>query len=181
MEHNNGYTEQCNDWSEHSTTRINGYVAYATAPGCQATAHPQPPGAPRLLDHALHALWQTPLPLCDWTRAWPQILSLGEQSQTTSHAHLCPATHGGAGAGAVGPAADVSHALRGAVRHWLPVADTTRGQVARSHGVGQLGHNGVCDRRDGRQSTRGQYVGTRGERSSLAQAVTGGSAPCTRR
>jgi hypothetical protein len=180
MEYSNGCAEQCKNWSECFTACIDGHLAQATTYDWRAAAGPQPAGYPWIPDHAIHAVWQTPLPVCDRTRAWTQILSLGEQNRATTHTHLCPANEGCAGSGAVGPAADVSHPFGGAVRHCLRVAHTTCRAVARTNVVGQL----LCagsDRCDGRQSTGGQHVRTRSESPSLAQAVTGGGAPCTRR
>jgi hypothetical protein len=179
----NGYAEQYKDWSEEVefTTDFHRDVAKAAAYDRHANAHPYPAGHSWFLDYAVHALWQTPLSLCDGTRAWPQVLSLSEQSWTTTHTHLCSAHHGGAGAGAVGPTTEGSRARRGVVRHWLRVTHTTRRQVTRSHVGGQLSGGGVSHRREGRQSPRGQHVGTRGERSALVHAVPGGGAPCARR
>jgi len=181
MEHSNGYTEQCKDWSDRCTERINCHAAHAAAHDRQATAHPQPAGHPRLPDHALHALWQTTLPLCDRTWAWSQILALGEQRRETPPAPLCAPGHGCAGATAVGSLPDVARPPGGAVRHRLRVADAPRRPVARSPVVGQLSRDGVCDRRDGCWSTGGQYVGTRKERPALGRAATGGGSPCTSR
>ena len=181
MEQRNGYREQCKDWSDQCTTCIDSHVTYAAAHDWQATADLQPAAHPRLIDYAVHALWQPSLPLCNWTRAWTQVLSLDEQSRPTPHTYLCPANTGGAGAGAVGPTADGSYALRGVVRHWLRVAHAPCWQVTRSDVVGQLACGGVSNRHDRRWSVGRQYAGTCRERSSLAQTVTGGGAPCARR
>ena len=181
MEDINGYAEQCKDWSEEFTTDFNGDVAYAAARNRQATTCLHPTGHSWLPDYALHALWQTPVSLCDRTRAWAQVLSLSEQSWPTSDTDLCPARHGGAGAGAVGPTADCAHARRRAVRHWVRVTHAPCRQVARSDGVGQLACDGVCDRYHGRQSARGQHVGARSEQSALAHPVSGGGISCARR
>ena len=75
MEHSNGYAEQCKNWSDCFTACIGYHATHAAAQDRQATAHSQPAGDTRIIDHAVHALWQTALPMCDWTRAWPQILS----------------------------------------------------------------------------------------------------------
>jgi hypothetical protein len=181
MKEINGYAEQCKDWSEEFTTDFNSDVAYAPARDRQAVACPQCAGDSWIPDHAIHALWQTALPVCDWARAWTQVLSVGEQSWTTAHAYLCPADNGGAGAGATSSTADGAHALRGVVRHWLRIAHAPCRPVTRSDGVGQHVGSDVCGRYHGRQSTRGQHVGTRREGSALAYPVTGGGAPCARR
>lgn len=181
MEYTNGYTEQCKDWSDHCTERLDGHATHAAAQGEQATAHPQPAGHPRIPDHAVHAVWQTTLSLCGRTWAWSQVLSLGEQSRTTPPPPLCAPGAGRPGAGAVGTAADVSHPPGGAVRHRLRVTHATRRSVARTNVVGQPNRGGVCDRRDCRWSTRGQHVGTRRERPPLARATTRGGARCRRR
>jgi hypothetical protein len=180
MDSINGYAEQCKDWSDQFTTGINGHLAYATAHDRQAAACPQSAGHSRIIDHTVHAVWQTTLPLCDWTRAWPQILSLSEQSGETPPPHLYISGDRRTGSGAIGTAPNLSHALGGAVRHHLRVTHPTGNSVARTNVAGQLASGGVS-RCDGRQSTRGQHVGTRRERSALAHAVTGGGAPCTRR
>jgi hypothetical protein len=180
MKYTNGYTEQCQNWSEYFTARINGHAAQATAYDRQAAACPQPAGHPRIIDHAVHALWQTPLPVCDRTRAWPQILSLGEQSRETSSPHLCPPGDRRADSGAIVTAPHLSHPSGGAVRHRLRVTHATRRLVARTNVVGQLPCGGLS-RCDGCQSTGRQHVRTRSERPSLAQAVTAGGASCTRR
>lgn len=181
MAYTNGYAEQCKNWSDRFTERLDGYAAHAAAPGRQAPAHPQPPGHPRIADHTIHAVWQTALPVCDWARPWTQVLSLGEPSGETPPAHLRAPGHRCTGATAVGPPPDVSCAPGRAVRDRLRVARSPRRSVVRTHVVGQPNQGGVCDRCNGRQSTRGQHVGTRHKRSSLAQAVAGGGAPCARR
>ena len=181
MKESNGYTEQFQDWSEECTACLNRHVAHAAAHAWQATADLHPAAPPWLLDYAVHAVWQTALPLCDRTRAWTQVLSLSEPSWTTPDIDLCPARHGGAGAGAVGPTADSAHARRGAVRHWVRVTHAPCGPITRSDVVGQLGCGGVWDRYQGRQSTCGQHAGTRRERSPLAHIGTGGGIPCARR
>ena len=180
MESINGYTEQCKDWSEEFTPGFNGDIAYATASDRQATACPQFAGDPWSSDHTLHALWQTVLPVCDWTWAWAQVLSLGEQKRQTPPPHLCAPGKSRADSGAIDTAPNLSHALGGAVRHRLRVTHPTGNSVARTNDVGQSASGGVS-RRDGRQSPRGQHVGTRRERSALAHAVTGGGIPCARR
>ena len=180
MEYSNGYAEQCQDWSDQFTTGINGQLAYATAHDRQAAACPQCAGDPWLPDHTLHALWQTALPVCDWTWAWAQVLSLGEQRGETPPPYLCAAGKSRADSGAIGTAPSLSHALGGAVRHRLRVTHPAGNSVARTNVVGQLASGGVS-RCDGRQSTRGQHVGTRRARSALAHAVAGGGAPCARR
>ena len=180
MEHSNGYTEQYKNWSEYLPPRTNGHAAQATAYDRQAAARPQPAGHPWIIDHAVHALWQTALPVCDRTRAWPQILSLGEQSRETSSPYLCPPGERRTGAGAIVTAPHLPHPSGGAVRHRLRVTHATRRLVARANVVGQLPCGGLS-RCGGCQSPGCQYVGTRRGRSALAQAVTGGDAPCTRR
>ena len=177
----NGYAEQCKDWPEECTACIDSGVAEAAAHDWQATADLHPAAHPWLLDYAVHALWQTPVPVCDRARAWTQVLSVGEQSWPTSYPHLCPADNGDTGTGAVGPVADGAHALRGAVRHWLRITHAPCRQVMRSDVVGQHACGGVCGRYHGRQSTRGQHVGTRREGSALAPTGTRGGAPCARR
>jgi hypothetical protein len=181
MKESNGYAEQGKNWSEEFTTDCNSDVANAPARDRQATAGPQCAGNSWIPDHPIHALWQTALPVCDWARAWTQVLSLGEQSWTTAHPDLCPADNGGAGTGATSSTADGAYARRGVVRHWLRIAPAPGGQITRSDGVGQFACDGVSDRYHGRQSPRGQHVGTRGERSALVHAVTGGGTPCARR
>ena len=181
MKHNNGYTEQCQDWSDRCRARLDCRIAHAAAPAGQAAARPHPAGHPWIPDHAIHAVWQTALPLCGRTRAWSQILSLGEPSRETPHTDLCAPGNGSAGAAAGGSAADVSHPPRGAVRHRLRITDATRRPVARPDVGGQSSHGGVSDRRDRRWSTGGQHVGTRPKRSPLARVATGGHSPCTRR
>jgi hypothetical protein len=180
MEYSNGYAEQCKDWSDQSTTGITGHLADATAHDRQAAACPQFAGDPWIPDHPLHALWQTALPVCDWTWAWAQVLSLGEQRRETPPPSLCASGKSRADSGAIGPAPHLSHALGGAVRHRLRVTHPMGNSVARANVVGQPASGGVS-RCDGRQSPRGQHVGTRHERLTLAHAVTGGCAPCARR
>jgi len=181
MAHSNGYAEQCKNWSEDCRARSNGHAAHATTYDHQATAHSQPARDTRISDYAVHAVWETTLPVCDWPWTWPQILSLREQRGETASPHLYPPGKGGADSGATGTAPHLSHALGRAVRHRLRVPHATSWRVARSHVIGQLRRDGVSDRCGGRQSTRGQHVGTRRERSSLAHALPGGGAPCTRR
>jgi hypothetical protein len=181
MKESNGYAEQCKDWSEDSPACFDRHVAQAAAHDRQATTDFPPPAHSWLLDYAVHALWQTPVSLRDGTGAWPQVLSVGESSWPTPNPDLCPAHHGGAGAGAVGPTADGAHASRGAVRHWLRVTHASGMQITRSDGVGQLVCGGLCNRYHGGQSTRGQHAGTRRERSPLAPVVTEGGIPCARR
>jgi hypothetical protein len=180
MAHSNGYAEQCKNWSEDFTARSNGHAAQATTYDHQATAHSQPARDTRISDYAVHAVWETTLPVYDWTRTWPQILSLSEQSGETASPHLYPPGKGGADSGATGTAPHLSHALGGAVRHRLRVTHATRRGVARTNVVGQPICSGVF-RCGSCQSTRGQHVGTRSEEPSLAHAVTGGGTPCTRR
>ena len=180
MAHTNGYTEQGKDWSDRCTTRINCHATHAAAHDRQATAHPQPAGDTRIIDYAVHAVWQTALPVCDWTRAWSQILSLSEQSGKTSPPHLYTPGEGGADSGAVVTATNISHSPGGVVRHRLRVAHATRKSVARTNVVGQPPCAGIS-RCDGCQSTGRQHVGTRSERWLLARATTRGGSPCTRR
>src|ERR1044071_9479319 len=125
MKESNGYAEQCKDWSEEDTACLDRHIAQAARHDWQATTDLHPPAYPGLLDYAVHALWQTPLSLRDGTGAWPQVLSVGEQSGMTPDPDLCPARHGGTGAGAVGPTADRANAHRGVVRHWLRIAHTS--------------------------------------------------------
>lgn len=181
MKESNEYAEQFQDWSEEDTACLDRHVAQAARHDWQATTDLHPPAYPGLLDYAVHALWQTPLSLCDGTRAWTQVLSLGEPRWPTPDPHLCPARHGGAGAGAVGPTADRAYARRGAVRHWVRVTHAPRQHITRSDGIGQLVCGGMWNRYQGRQSPRGQHVGTGRERSPLAHLVTGGGIPCARR
>jgi hypothetical protein len=181
MEHSNGYAEQCKDCSDRFTDRINCHTARAAAQDRQAAARPQPAGHPRIIDHAVHAVWQTALPLCGRTRAWSQILPLGEQSREPPHTPLYTPNNGRAGSGAVGPSAEVSHPPGGAVRHRLRVAHTPCRPVARPNVVGQPNRGGVCNRCGCRQSTRGQHVRTRHERPPLARSTTRGGSPCARR
>ena len=181
MKESNGYAEQFQDWSEEYTACFDRHVAKAAAYDRQATVDFHPAAHSWLLDYAVHAVWQTPVSVCDGTGAWTQVLSVGEPSWSTPDTNLCPARHGGAGAGAVGPTADRAHARRGAVRHWMRVTHAPRRQMTRSDVVGQLVCGGVWDRYQGRQSTRGQHAGTRRERSPLAHVVTGGGIPCARR
>jgi hypothetical protein len=180
MEQSNGYTEQCKDWSDRCTACINCHAAHAAAHDRQATAHPQPAGDTRITDHAVHAVWQTALPVCDRTRAWPQILSLGEQSGETSPPHLCTPGEGRADSGASVTSTNISHAPGGAVRHRLRVTHPTRRLVARTGVVGQP-TRGDVSRCDGCQSTGRQHVRTRSERWLRARATTRGGAPCARR
>jgi hypothetical protein len=181
MQESNGYAEQCKDWSDEDPACLDRHIAQAARHDWQATTDLHPPAYPGLFDYAVHALWQTPVSLCNGARAWPQVLSVGEQSGTTPDPDLCPARHGGASAGAVGSVTDGARARRGVVRHWLRIAPAPGGQITRSDGVGQFACDGVSDRYHGRQSPRGQHVGTRGERSALVHAVTGGGTPCARR
>jgi hypothetical protein len=180
MEYLNGYAEQYKDWSDYFTTCIDCYVAHAAAHDRQATAHPQSAGDTRIIDHAIHAVWQTTLPLCDWTRARSQILSLSEQRRETSPPHLYTPGEGGAGSGAISSVPYLSYSPRGVVRDRLRVAHATRRSVASTHVVGQPLCRGVS-RCDGCQSIGGQYVGTRRERGSLGRATTRGGTSCTRR
>jgi len=181
MEDINGYAEQCKDWSEEFTTDFNGDVAYAAARNRQATTCLHPTGHSWLTDYAVHTLWQTPLSLCDRTRAWPQVLSLSEQSWPTPDTDLRSPHHGGAGAGAVGPTTEGSHARRRAVRHWVRVTHAPGGHVTKSDVADQLACGGVCDRYHGCQSPRGQHAGARRERSTPVHVVTAGGIPCARR
>jgi hypothetical protein len=181
MKESNGYAEQFQDWSEEYTASLDRHVAHAAAYAWQTIADLPPTAHPWFLDYAVHALWQTALPLCRRTRAWPQVLSVGEPCWPTPDPDLCPARHGGAGAGAVGPVTDGAYARRRAVRHWVRVTHAPRQHITRSDGVGQLVCGGVRDRYPGRQSPRGQHVGTGRERSPLAPAGTAGGAPCARR
>lgn len=180
MEYSNGYTEQCKDSSEQFTTRVNGHAAHAAAHAWQATAHSQPTDHPWLIDYTVHALWQTPLSLCDGTRAWPQILSLSEQSRKATDSPLGASGESRADSGATGPVANLSHALGGTLRHRLRVAHPPRWVIVRTNVVGQpsCGGGSRCARR---WSTRGQHVGTRRERSALARTISEGGAPCARR
>src|SRR5215831_12495282 len=129
MEDINGYAEQCKNWSDDCSARSNGYAAQATTHDHQAPAHPQPAGDSRLSDHAVHAVWQTALPVCDWTRPWAQILSLREQSGETTPPHLYPAGEGGADSGAIVPAPHLSHPLGRAVRYCQRVTHATSWRV----------------------------------------------------
>ena len=181
MEDINGYAEQCKNWPEECTAGLDRHVTKAAAHAWQATTDLYPTAYPWLLDYAVHTLWQTSLSLCNGAWAWPQVLSVGEQSGTTPDADLCPARHGGAGAGAVGPATNVSHARRGAVQYRLRIAHAPRRHITRSDVVGQFVCGGVCDRYQGCQSTGGQYVGTRRERSAVAHPIIRGGTACARR
>jgi len=181
MEDINGYAEQCKDSSEEFPACHNRHVAQAAACDRHATADLHPPAHSWLIDYAVHTLWQTPLSLCNGARAWPQVLSVGEPSRSTPDTDLRPPHHGGAGARAVGPTTEGSHALRGAVQYWLRIAHAPCRQITRSDVVGQLACGGGCDRYHGRQSTRGQHVRTRSEIWLLARATTRGGAPCSRR
>jgi len=180
MEHSNGYAEQCKNWSDDWSARSNGGATQATTHDHQAIAGAQPARDPRIRDHAVHTVWETTLPVCDGTRAWPQVLSLSEQKGETASPHLYTPGEGSTDSGAIVPAPHLSYPLRRAVRHRLRVAHATRRTVASTHVVGQPLCSGLS-RCGGCQSTGGQYVGTRSERLSLAHAVTRGGAPCTRR
>jgi len=181
MKESNGYAEQFQDWSEECPACLDRHVAKAAAHAWRATTDLHPTVHPWLLDYAVHALWQTALSLCDGTRAWAQVLSVGEPSWPTPDTDLCPTRHGGAGAGTVGPVTDGAHARRGVVRHWVRVTHAPRRQITRSDVVGQLVCGGVRDRYHGRQSTRGQHAGTRREQSALAHTILGGGTSCARR
>ena len=91
----NGYAEQCKNWPEECTACLDRHVAKAAAHDWQATTDLHPSAHPGLIDHAVHALWQTALPLCEWLWAWTQVLSLGESRRTTADTDLCPAHYGG--------------------------------------------------------------------------------------
>jgi hypothetical protein len=181
MEDINGYAEQFQNWSEEVAASLDRHVAQAAAHAGQATTDLHPTAHPRLLDYAVHALWQTALSLCNGTWAWAQVLSLSEPRWTTPDTDLCSTRHGDAGAGAVGPTADSANALRRTVRHWLRIAHAPCRQITRSDGAGQLARGGVCNRYHGRQSARGQHVGARSEQSALAHPVSGGGISCARR
>jgi hypothetical protein len=176
----NGYAEQCKDWSEECTACLDSHIAHATAHAWPAAACPQSAGHSRIIDHTVHAVWQTVLPLCDWTRAWPQILSLSEQRGETSPPHLCAPGKSRADSGAIIAAPYLSHPPGGVVRDRLRVAHATRRAVARTNVVGQPLCGGLS-RCDCRQSIGGQYVGTRCERWPLGRAITRGGTPCTRK
>lgn len=177
----NGYAEQCKDSSEKITACFNRHVTQAAACDRQATADLHPPAYSWLLDYAVHALWQTPLSLCDGTGAWTQVLSLSEPRGTTPDPDLCPARPGGAGAGTVGPVTADAHARRGVVRHWVRVTHAPGRRITRSDGVDQLACGGLCDRYHSRQSPRGQHVGARPGQSALAHTIRGGEPACARR
>ena len=181
MKGSNGYAEQCKDWPDEDTACLDHHIAQAARHDWQATTGLHPTAYPGLLDYAVHALWQTPVSLCNGRRAWPQVLSVGEQSGTTPDPDLCPACHGGTGAGAVGPTADRAHAPRGVVRHWLRITHTSREQITRSDVASQFAGGGVCDRSPGCQSPRGQHVGTRRERPAVAYPIRRGGISCARR
>ena len=181
MTESNRYAEQCKDWSDEATACLDRHVAKAAAHNWQATMDSPPTAHSWLLDYAVHAVWQAAVSLCHGTRAWPQVLSVGEQSGTTPDPDLCPARHGGARTGAVGSVTDGAHAGRGAMRHWLRIAHTPCGQITRSDVVDQLAGSRVYDRYPGGQSPRGQYVGTRCERPAVAYPTTRGGISCARR
>jgi hypothetical protein len=180
MEHSNGYAEQCKDWSEYFTACINSHAVQATTHDCQTTAYPQSASDPRIIDYAVHAVWETTLPVCHWTWAWPQILSLSEQSGETAPPHLYTPGEGGADSGAIIAAPYLSHPPGGVVRDRLRVAHATRRAVASTNDVGQPPCGGLS-RCGCRQSIGGQYVGTRRERGLLGRATTRGGTPCTRK
>jgi hypothetical protein len=181
MKESNGYAEQFQDWSEECTACFDRHVAKAAAHAWQATTDLPPTVHPGLLDYAVHAVWQTAVSLCNGTRTWTQVLSVGEQSGTTPDPDLCPARHGGAGAGTVDPAAGVSRTRRGAVRHRLRITHTPRGQITRSDVVDQLAGGDGYDRYPGCQSPRGQHVGPRRERPAVACPIRRGGISCARR
>jgi hypothetical protein len=180
MEDINGYAEQCKDWSEYFIAGLNSQAAQATTHDRQATAHTQPARDTRLIDYTVHAVWQTTLPVCYGARAWPQILSLREQRGETSPPHLYTPGKGGADSGAISSVPYLSYPLRRAVRDRLRVAHATCRAVASTHVIGQPPCGGLS-RCASRQSAGRQYVGTRSERSALAQVITRGETPCTRR
>jgi len=180
MGYSNEYTEQGNDWSDRCPTRINGHATHAAAHDRQAPAHPHPAGDTRISDHAVHAVWQTALPVCDWTRAWCQILSFSEQSGETSPPHLDTPGEGGADSGAPLTAPHLSYPPGGGVRYRLRVAHATGRAGARTKVVGQPPGSGLS-RCDCRQSTGGQYGGARRERWLLVRATTTGGTPGTSR
>ncbi len=180
MEHSNGYAEQCKNWSDHQAQRFNRHAAYAAAHDHQALAGAQPASDTRLSDHAVHAVWETTLPLCHGARAWPQILSLSEQRGETSPPHLCAPGEGSADSGAISSVPHLSYPLRRAVRDRLRVAHATCRAVASTHVIGQPPCGGLS-RCESRQSIGGQHVRTRGERGLLGRATTRGGTPCTRR
>ncbi len=181
MKESNGYAEQCKDWSEKCTACLDRHVVQAATRARQATTDLPPTAHSWFLDYAVHALWQTPVSLRDGTRAWAQVLSVGEPSGPTPNPDLCPARHGGAGARAVGPTTDRAHARRRAVRHWLRIVHTPCGQITRRDVADQLACGGVCDRYHGGQSPRGQYVGARLGQSALAHIIRRGEPACARR
>ena len=181
MKESNGYAEQCKDWSEEDTACLDRHIAQAARHDWQATTNLYPPAYPGLLDYAVHALWQAAVSLCNGTRAWPQVLSVGEQSGTTPDPDLCPACYGGASTGAVGSVTDGARARRGVVRHWLRITHTPRGQITRSDVVDQLAGGDGYDRYPGCQSPRGQHVGPRRERPAVAYLISRGGISCARR
>jgi hypothetical protein len=67
------------------------------------------------------------------------------------------------------------------VRHWPRIAHPPGGQITRSDGVGQFSGDGVSDRYHGRQSPRGQHVGTRRVRPAVAYSISRGGISCARR
>ena len=125
MEYLNGYAEQYKDWSDCFPAGLDCRVAHAAAYDRQAITCPQPAGDTRIIDHTVHAVWQTALPVCDRTRAWPQILSLSEQSGETPPPHLYISGDRRTGSGAIVTAAHISRALGGVVRYCLRVTDAT--------------------------------------------------------
>lgn len=181
MEPINGYTEQCQDWPDRCTAHLNRKAAHAAAPAGHAVARPHPTRHSRLSHHAVHALWQTTLPLCGRTRPWAQVLPLGEPSGETPPPHLCAPGDGRASAAAGGPVADVSRPPGGALRDCLRVAHAPRQPLASNHAVGQPRRGGVSDRRDRRRSAGRQHAGAGPDSRLLARTTPRGAAPCTRR
>ena len=77
------------NWSDNEPFRFPCRTDSATSGPAQAAATARTLYSAGFVDRTLQALWQTGLQVCPGSRAWPQVLSIGQPTRRTAPDGLC--------------------------------------------------------------------------------------------
>jgi hypothetical protein len=89
MNKNTIRSDQLYNWSDNEPFRFPCRTDSATSGPAQATATARTLYSAGFVDRTLQALWQTGLQVCPGSRAWPQVLSIGQPTRRSAPDGLC--------------------------------------------------------------------------------------------
>src|SRR5437016_2256408 len=89
MNKNTIISDQLYNWSENEPFRFPCRTAPATPGSCQAAPPARTVYSAGFVDRTLQTLWQTRLQVRPGSRAWPQVLFIGQPTRRTAPDGLC--------------------------------------------------------------------------------------------